>query len=314
MDNNLNVLVEAKREYMGQLCLLMCPVMIETFQDVYEEANKLSKGRKVLVMYQKLLKEVPNWSEAMSKQHTDNIANRCAWFNDLLAAVFVSCVKILSAVRLGKGDKKIALKLPTNEVFVQSCYNNAARDLYQDPYIYHDEQSEYERNDKLFERFSNCIENTVKELTPVQQILQTYMKPDDGRELDLNDANVGDSEDPDVYSQDEEEPMSEQPMGEPMGEQPMGEPMGEQPMGEPMGEQPMGEQPMGEQPMDEPMDEQMGEHQPQEQPYVPQQRSSPFENEFKTINTSGRQQQGVREDGVLFPDASDTRTKKVGYY
>ena len=278
MDNNLNVLVEAKREYMGQLCLLMCPVMIETFQDVYEEANKLSKGRKVLVMYQKLLKEVPNWSEAMSKQHTDNIANRCAWFNDLLAAVFVSCVKILSAVRLGKGDKKIALKLPTNEVFVQSCYNNAARDLYQDPYIYHDEQSEYERNDKLFERFSNCIENTVKELTPVQQILQTYMKPDDGRELDLNDANVGDSEDPDVYSQDEEEPMGEQPMGEQM-------------------------------------DEPMGEHQPEEQPYVPQQRSSPFENEFKTINTSGRQQQqGVREDGVLFPDASDTRTKKVGYY
>ena len=296
MDNNLNVLVEAKREYMGQLCLLMCPVMIETFQDVYEEANKLSKGRKVLVMYQKLLKEVPNWSEAMSKQHTDNIANRCAWFNDLLAAVFVSCVKILSAVRLGKGDKKIALKLPTNEVFVQSCYNNAARDLYQDPYIYHDEQSEYERNDKLFERFSNCIENTVKELTPVQQILQTYMKPDDGRELDLNDANVGDSEDPDVYSQDEEEPMGEQPMGE--------QPMGEQPMGEQMGEQ-----------MDEQMREQMGERQPEEQPYVPQQRSSPFENEFKTINTSNRRQHpGVHEDGVLFPDASDTRTKKVGYY
>ena len=85
-------------------------------------------------------------------------------------------------------------------------------------------------------------------------------------------------------------------------------------MGEPFGEQPMCEQPMDEQPMDEPMGEPTGEHQPQEQTYVPQQRSSPFENEFKTINTSGRQQQGIREDGVLFPDASDTRTKKVGYY
>ena len=94
-----------------------------------------------------------------------------------------------------------------------------------------------------------------------------------------------------------------------MGEQPMGEqPMGEQPMGEPMGE------PMDE-PMSEQMGEQMGERQPEEQPYVPQQRSSPFENEFKTINTSNRQQHpGVHEDGVLFPDASDTRTKKVGYY
>ena len=117
--DNLNILVEAKREYLGQLCLLMCPVMIETFEEMYDEAYKLSKGRKVLIMYQKLLKEVPNWSDSMSKQHTDNIANRCAWFNDLIAAVFVSCVKILSAVRLSKDNKKISLKLPTNEVFIQ---------------------------------------------------------------------------------------------------------------------------------------------------------------------------------------------------
>lgn len=74
--DNLNILVEAKREYLGQLCILMCPVMIETFEEMYDEAYKLSKGRKVLVMYQKLLKEVPNWSDAMSKQHSDNIADR----------------------------------------------------------------------------------------------------------------------------------------------------------------------------------------------------------------------------------------------
>ena len=173
MSDPLNILVEAKREYIGQLCLLMCPVMIETFETMYEEAYKLTKGRKVLVMYQKLLKEVPNWSDAMSKQHTDNISNRCAWFNDLLAAVFVSCVKILSAVRLNKDNKKISLKLPTNEVFIQTCYNSAAKDLYRDPYIYHETQNEHTRNDKLYERFCICIETSVKELIPVQQILQT---------------------------------------------------------------------------------------------------------------------------------------------
>ena len=110
--DNLNVLVEAKKEYLGQLCLIMCPAMIEVFHDMYNEAVALSKGRKVLVMYQKLLKEVPNWSNAMSKQHTDNISDRCAWFSDLLAAVFVACTKILSAVRLKTDNKKISLKLP----------------------------------------------------------------------------------------------------------------------------------------------------------------------------------------------------------
>jgi len=38
MSDPLNILVEAKREYVGQLCLLMCPVMIETFEDLYEES------------------------------------------------------------------------------------------------------------------------------------------------------------------------------------------------------------------------------------------------------------------------------------
>jgi hypothetical protein len=131
----MDILVEAKKEYIGQLCVVMCPAMIEVFAEMYEEASSMSKGRKVLIMYQKLLKEVPNWSNAMSKKHTDNIASRCAWFNDLLAAVFVACTKILSSVRLSADNKKIALKLPSNEVFIQTCYNNVAKDLYKDPYI-----------------------------------------------------------------------------------------------------------------------------------------------------------------------------------
>ena len=212
--DNLNVLVEAKKEYLGQLCLIMFPAMIEVFHDMYNEAVALSKGRKVLVMYQKLLKEVPNWSNAMSKQHTDNISDRCAWFSDLLAAVFVACTKILSAVRLKTDNKKISLKLPTNEVFIQTCYNNVAKDIYKDPYIFHDEQSEYIRDEKLTSRICICIESTVKELIPVQQILQTYMSQE-SRDIDL-DGDVDDSPDPDVI--DDFNPVEEtepEPLAEP---------------------------------------------------------------------------------------------------
>jgi hypothetical protein len=289
MSDPLNILVEARREYVGQLCLLMCPVMIETFENLYEEAYKLSKGRKVLVMYQKLLKEVPNWSDAMSKQHTDNITNRCAWFNDLLAAVFVSCVKILSAVRLNKDNKKISLKLPTNEVFIQTCYNNVAKDLYQDPYIYHENQNEHARNDKLYERFSACIETSIKELIPVQQILQTYMsQTQEGQDLDVGEAEVGDSEDPDILEEGEGmEETSEEPFEQPMEREEEEEP-----------------QPMEEEPQPQP---QLMEEEPQ------QPQTSPLDNEFRTINTAPPVQE--REDeGVLFPDASETRAKKVGYY
>jgi len=282
--DNLNILVEAKREYLGQLCELMCPVMIENFEKMYEEAYTLSKGRKVLMMFQKLLKEVPNWNEGMSKQHTDNIANRCAWFNDLLAAVFVSCVKILSSVRLGKDNKKISLKLPTNETFIQTCYNNVAKELYKDPYIFSENLNEYARDEKLYERFAIAIEASVRELIPVQQILQTYMSQEN-KDIDLG-GEMEDTEDPD-FSDEMAEPEPEtQPELEPMQEQSM-----------------EGEESFPPQ---------------EEGPVDAAPEASPFDNEFKTIPTHHQpmqeQQAEEEEEPVLFPDASETRAKKVGYY
>ena len=286
--DNLNILCEAKREYLGQMCLIMCPAMIEVFQDMYNEAVKISKGRKVLIMFQKLLKEVPNWSNAMSKNHCDNITNRCAWFSDLLAAVFVACTKILSAVRLRSDNKKISLKLPTEEVFIQTCYNNIAKDLYKDPYIFNDEQSEYLRDEKLTERFSLCIENTVKELIPVQQILQTYMAQET-RDISL-DGEIHDSADPDVVDDTFPEPEPE-PEPEPFPE-PEPEPMtGPDP--EPTGlENEFKTVPGVQAPEMEPEPEMEPQPQPQAQP---QPQSQPD------------------DDDVFFGDAPEQRTKKVGY-
>lgn len=279
--DNLNVLVEAKKEYLGQMCHLMTPIMIQVFQDMYDEATKLSNGRKVLIMFQKLLKEVPNWSNAMSKSHTDNITDRCVWFSDLLAAVFVACTKILSSVRLKSDNKRISLKLPTNEVFIQTVYNNAAKNLYKDPYIYHEEQSEYIRDEKLTTRFCACIEESVKELIPVQQILQTYMSQES---KDINIGETEDTMDPDVFEGEGEEEL---PMAEPEAE----------PMAEPEPEPDLTAEEIA------PVED------------LARPTESPFENEFKTIRSvqDPHVPQPPRDEGVLFDDAPEQRTKKVAY-
>ena len=208
----LNVLVEAKKEYMAQLCKLMSQSMIQAFQDMYKEAEKMSKGKKVLLQYQKLLKEVPNWNDHIVKTNVDATCNSCGWFSDLLAAVFVSYVKILSSVRLKSESKKISIKLPTNALFIHTCYINAAKDLYKDPYVYHEEQSEFERDGKLFPRFTTAIELTIQELLPVEQILKTYMSQNGTQvELDGEDAGLADTEDPDIEEgvpEPEPEPVS----------------------------------------------------------------------------------------------------------
>ena len=292
MDNNLSVLVDAKQEYTDQLVRLMAPVMIEVFHTMFQEATTASKNRKVLQMFQKYLKEVPNWSNAMSKTHTDKIVNRCSFFSDLLAAVFVSNVKILSAVRLQGGSKKLSLKLPSNEVFVQTVYNNAAKELYNDPYVFNEIQSEYARDRELTQRFRDVIELTVKELIPVQDILSTYMSQASNQsEFDVEEHEPVDDED---IEGEVENPEETEESGEPQGDVPPPPPIDEYPDGAPA-------QP--EEPQTMPDEPQMSE----------EHSSVPFETEVG----SGVKQIPVRdvpeEHESLFDDAPEQRTKKLSY-
>uniref|UniRef100_A0A6C0JTU8 Uncharacterized protein n=1 Tax=viral metagenome TaxID=1070528 RepID=A0A6C0JTU8_9ZZZZ len=291
MESTLSILVDAKREYTDKLISLMAPVMIDVFHEMFQEASKLSNNRKVLQMFQKLLKEVPNWSNAMSKQHTDNLVNKCSWFNDLLAAVFVSHVKILSAVRLKTENRKLSLKLPTNEVFVQTVYNNAARELYNDPYIFNEVQSEYARDKELFKRFGDVIETTIKELLPVQHILQTYMGQTD-ENIDVEDSDPVDDDDVD----------HEQEMGEEEEEE-----QGEDALDD--GYKPP-EQSIDPPPAPTTTTEMDSEIKP---PASEGESSVPFEHEVggEDIKTISTQTQGEEES--LFDDAPEQRTKKLRY-
>ena len=202
--DGLTVLVEAKKEYMAQMCSIMIPHMIETFENMYKEAYKFSKGKEVLKQFQRFLQGVKDWNNSMISQHVEKLTGTCGWFNDLMAAVFVSYVKILSSVRLNAENKKINIKLPTNDVFVARCYECAAGDLYKNPLIYHQEMTEYERDDALAKRFVACIEATVQKLIPVQEILKTYIsRTEDNLEFG---KDYEDTEDPVVDEPTEPEP------------------------------------------------------------------------------------------------------------
>ena len=206
--DGLTVLVEAKKEYLAQLCCVMCPHMITTFENLYKESNSIAKGKKVLAQYQLLLKEVPNWNNHIIHQHGEKLSSTCAWFNDLLAAVFVSYVKILSSVRLNSENKKISVKLPSNDVFIHGVYTNAAKELYKDPYVYHNEMSEYDRDSHLTRRFIVCIEATVKEMIPIQEILKAYISHKSEIEVE---NHTEDTEDPEILDSLEEPVVPEAP-------------------------------------------------------------------------------------------------------
>ena len=207
--SEMSVLVEARREYIDQLGVCLSEHLIESFDAIYSEAGKMSKGKKVLVSFQSLLKDVPNFSNSMIKQHTDAIIDRCSYFSDLLAAVFVASTKIMSSVRLRQDTAKISLKLPTNDIFIHTVFIEAAKNLYADPYVFHDDSPQHKRDEDLRARFGIAIERSVKSLIPIKEILETYMTAPNGesdleKNIDLTDQ--GDTEDPDVVeSEDDDE-------------------------------------------------------------------------------------------------------------
>jgi hypothetical protein len=203
--NSLNILVEARKEYLDQLNLILCPHLIESFEKMYGESVTASKGKKILIQFQTFLKEVPNWNDNMIKKHADSICSSCSWFNDLLAAVFVSSVKILSSVRLNSEKNKISLKLPTNQVFIHGCFINISRDLYKNPYVYHEPENENDRDVELINRFSKVIEVTVKEMIPIQEILKSCISQENpGEKIEFNNETVDDDDDPEFEDSDGE--------------------------------------------------------------------------------------------------------------
>ena len=190
----MDLLNESERRFTKKLCDAMIPVMIEAFWEIWLEAKKESQGKNTTRVFQELLRGVKTWNSSISLKNTEAIIKNQSLFPNLLAAVFVIHVKILSAIRTDRKSKKISIKLPANDVFVQRCYEACAKDLYENPSIIVDNKPEEERKEVLTTRFCKRIGEVIEDLIPTAEILNTYLPlPATGEDLDMDH----DDEDPD---------------------------------------------------------------------------------------------------------------------
>lgn len=205
----MDINVEAKNHYVALLKKCMTPIMTETFVDMYKEAITRGKGNRDATMknFVVLLEEVTNWNNSIISTHSKEYTNACTYFSDLLAAVFVCYVKILSTVRLNKESKKINVKLPTNDNFIHACINNAAKEFITHTYIFR-EQDAVTRNKKIREICSESIQHTLDELIPIQAILRTFMNADTSQFEIGEEATEepGEEEEPEEEGEEAEEP------------------------------------------------------------------------------------------------------------
>jgi hypothetical protein len=182
-ESNSQYLLEVKHEYSRQLCNLLVPVMYEGIHSIYSEATKNKKDTPMKI-FQILLSRIPQWNQHIITNEYQRILNKtqCDFIADLITAVFISHAKILSSVKSKKKSKTLNLKVPNGDYFIHKAYIECARHFWKNPYLFCDNIStiEYQRNMREAESIiEQSINETVRKLLPVKNILQQYINLDE---------------------------------------------------------------------------------------------------------------------------------------
>ena len=196
------LLVQAKDEYVNQIADIIAPFVINVVNTMYTAAKKNAGFGKPTKDFQRKLKEIPLWNQSMIDAQVVAITNKYKYFPELVAAVFVSYVKILSSVKIHSHKPHIQLKLPADDVFVHRVYITTAKTFYMDPALVKSPR------DVRLAVVRNAVESSVRELLPIEQILRAYLgtsvdnegvKTDeiDEEEIDLSPSPEDVAESPD---------------------------------------------------------------------------------------------------------------------
>jgi Family of unknown function (DUF5764) len=205
-------LVEAKREYLRDLCEVMGPIMEDTFVKMYQEAITRSNRMRdqTVKTFIVLLEEIANWNNSIIQTHTKEYETACAYFSELLGAVFVCHIKILSSVRTTKEPKKLEFVLPSNADFIHECIQEAGLVFAKHPKIFRTEDP-LARTEAIQKVCCTSVEKVINRRRPTKEILMTYIGST-SRPLDFGTERQDDPA-PDEFNEPEptDQPPTDQP-------------------------------------------------------------------------------------------------------
>jgi len=183
------LLIDAKREYVGQLTDVLAPYVINHVQALYLASTQANRNAPVLA-FQRRLREIQQWNANTIAAHTHEIQSRYSFLADLIAACFVAYVKILSSIKLHQQKPNIRLRLPANDTFVHKVYIHAAREFYANPALVR-----ADRGSKV-SLVRTAVEASVRDMLPIEDILKAYLgNTVDSADHTMNPAEMIDDQD-----------------------------------------------------------------------------------------------------------------------
>jgi hypothetical protein len=199
MNTSLGSIAEAKEEYTKQLTNILRNAVFDKLMEMYRTCkSQTEKKTHILIEFQKMLKEVPHWNNAYIDTEIQKIQNSCSWFKDLVAAIFISNVKILSSVKVKDSKHKLRFKMPDIDLFVHNVYWKSAENVYNNPTLFSLQRID-DSKDEIRSEITNAINETISSILPFEDMLHHLRDS-------LNDES---SDDNDIPSDGEMDPKSD---------------------------------------------------------------------------------------------------------
>ena len=183
-DFNVSSLHESKNEWGARLLTILTPLIIEGFKSIFDESYKLcidnNETEKYLMTFQNFITRIPKWNSTIIETERKRIIDRsgCSYLEELVTCIHIIQLKLLTAMRVGKKQKKIDINIPKLDDFIHKCYINVARKMYQNVYLFElkCQPLQIQKNNRELELIIQvCILNAVRDSIPLESILKAYM-------------------------------------------------------------------------------------------------------------------------------------------
>jgi hypothetical protein len=182
----------AQDEFTMQLIDAIAPPILQGMSSIVDEAVRLCEEKGEPEMYlktfQNMLARIPGWNAALISQEVDRIteAAQIGYLPDLVTAVHIIHLRILSSVRVGHKPKRIEIDPPDFDQFIHRVYCEAGRKMWTYAYLFQRDLSDLDRQRNMHECekiVRECVLTAVRASLPVETILRAYI--DEAEEIRL---------------------------------------------------------------------------------------------------------------------------------
>jgi len=184
---NVALFLEIKEEYTSHLTDTISPFIYEGLRSLYRNAVDVAREGKnesgqVLLIFQKLLQTVGNWTTIEVDKETNRIKQNSGtseYLDDLVKAVVKSNIILLSySNTVSNFIAQSYYNTLTTGSLVHRCYIECAKDAHNNPFLYFEDISpmDYKRNQVIAQQnIQSGIIKGIRKVLPIPLILKEYL-------------------------------------------------------------------------------------------------------------------------------------------